>query len=228
MSSSSSVIWPFVACLWRRQRCGDESCDVMGFYTNTKAWPFLTMMLALMVMAVYFVMGADRAIAFVKVESGSPCSCFWDGETKDNPVSRDIDPEPITQKWFLFERTRIHYACGYVCFDAQRQPQRLYGHHHGSYIGSEDGDEIVCDGLEYHTINTPTGDRLWTMAWDGDVWAFTAKSSTSTTIRDWAQEHCAGTPAAFLNGHPIPLNITGAARSAQKLPAPERTIEQRK
>jgi len=195
---------------------------VMGLYIGAKTRIFLTVWIV-----VCCTMGANHVLAFVKVESGSPCSCFWDGEIKDNPVPRHIDPHPIIQKWFLFKQTQIHYACGYVCFDEQRQPQRLYGHHHGSYIGSEDGDEIICDGLEYHALSNPTGDRLWTLAWDGDVWAFAAMSSTSATVQDWARSsHCAGaSSASHSHEYLTPLNITGAERAAQKLPAPERTIE---
>lgn len=117
-----------------------------------------------------------------------PCSCVWDGTTKDYPANGK------TTSW---GKTTVAYECGYLCAGDRGVPMRVRGGHQASFR-TEQGNEVVCDGLAYPAHANPTGSNgRWTVyMWDGVFHLFDARRSKSPELRRWAQANCAAeTPA---------------------------------
>lgn len=110
------------------------------------------------------------------------CACVWDGTTKDYPVGGK------TTSW---GKTTVVYECGYLCADGEGVLSRVRGSHRASFR-TEQGNEVVCDGLAYPAHANPTGaNGRWTVyMWDGVYHSVDARRSTSPELRDWARSRC--------------------------------------
>jgi hypothetical protein len=116
------------------------------------------------------------SLATLGMAQAYACQCYPSYSTKTYQEIRDT--------WY---GKKVSYSCLYECRSGNITEQ-IEGFHIVKVIGSEKGNEIVCDGTVYKEVYSPAS------GWFGWVYKdsewFDPKKSKSKDLKSWAKFNC--------------------------------------
>lgn len=106
----------------------------------------------------------------------SSCQCF--------PSYSSKSYQEIQDTWY---GKKVRYSCLYECRN-RNLTEQIEGFHTKKILGSEKGNEIVCDGTLYKEVYSPAS------GWFGWVYKdsewFSPRKSKSSDLKSWAKLNC--------------------------------------
>lgn len=104
------------------------------------------------------------------------CRCFPSYSTKTYQEIKDT--------WY---GKKVSYSCDYECV-SEKMNETIEGFHSVRIIGSEKGNEIICDGTIYKEYYS-SSNNWFRWVYKDSEW-FNPSSSKSQTLKDWAKSNC--------------------------------------
>lgn len=79
---------------------------------------------------------------------------------------------------------KVRFSCQYHCQNARGESERIEGFHNKRIVGTEKGNEIVCDGTIYKEVySSATNWFYW--KYEGNK-PFNPQQSDSLNLKQWA------------------------------------------
>ncbi|HLW56409.1 MAG TPA: hypothetical protein VKY27_03435 [Bacteriovoracaceae bacterium] len=118
------------------------------------------------------------SVLLISFSTSSFASCFC----KTNETTKTYQERNKT--WYGM---KVRYSCQYDCTNAKGETERIEGVHSKRIVGSEKGNEIICDGTIYEErYSSATNWFYWQYVGNK---SFNPQKSDSLTLKVWAEEN---------------------------------------